>query len=166
MADLSAAREKPVEQFYEVLDDVHAGMLGVEGSNLQLQPMAPQVDRPGKTIWFFTKTDARMVQAIGRGARARFVVIGRDHDYHASVSGPIAQKKDPEVIERFWNPVVAAWFEGGKEDSKLTLLALRLEDGEAWVSTDSSLRFGWEIARANLEDAHDPQVGVMTDLRF
>ena len=166
MADTRAAREKPLEQFYEVVEDIHAGMLGVEGSGLQLQPMAPQVDRAQKTIWFFTKTDAKLTQAVTPGARARFVVIGSDHDYHACVSGPIEQRKDPDIIERFWNPIVGAWFEGGKEDPALTLLALRLEDGEAWVSTGSSVRFGWEIAKANLKDEHDPDVGVRIDLSF
>ena len=166
MADIRAAREKPIEQFYEVVEDVHAGMLGIEGTGLQFQPMAPQLDRAAKTIWFFTKTDTKLTKAIAPGSRARFVVIGRGHDYHACVSGPIEERKDAEVVERFWNPVVAAWFEGGKEDPKLTLLALRLEDGEAWVSTDSSLRFGWEIAKANLSDEHAPEVGVMVDLKF
>ena len=166
MADTRAAREKPLEQFYEVVEDIHAGMLGVDGSELQFQPMAPQLDRPNKTIWFFTKASTLMTQAIGPGARGRFVLIGRNHDYHACVSGPIEQTKDPEVIERYWNTVVGAWFEGGKEDPELTLLALRLEDGEAWVSTDSQLKFGWEIAKANLQDAHDPDVGVKTDLKF
>lgn len=166
MADIRAAREKPIEQFYDVVEDVHAGMLGLESTDLQFQPMAPQLDRAAKTIWFFTKTDTRLTQAIAAGARARFVVIGRGHDYHACVSGPIEQRKEAEVIERYWNPIVGAWFDGGKEDPKLTLLALRLEDGEAWVSTDSSLRFGWEIAKANLSDEHDPEVGVVVDLRF
>ena len=166
MADTRAAREKPLEQFYEVVENIHAGMLGIEGSGLQLQPMAPQMDRPAKTIWFFTKTDAKLTQAVGPGTRARFVVIGRNHDYHACVSGPIEQRKDTEIVERYWSRVAGAWFEGGKEDPALTLLALRLEDGEAWVSTDSSLKFGWEIAKANVKGEHDPDVGVMIDLSF
>ena len=166
MADTSAAREKPLEQFYGVVEDVHAGMLGVEGTGLQFQPMAPQLDRPNKTIWFFTKTDANLTKAIAPGARARFIVIGAKHDYHACVSGPIEVRKDADAVDRYWSPVVSAWFEGGKDDPKLTLLALRLEEGEAWVSTDSGLRFGWEIAKANVSDQHDPDVGVMVDLKF
>lgn len=166
MADTRAAREKPVEQFYDELEKIHGAMLGVDGSGLQMQPMAPQVDRPNKTIWFFTKTDAALTKAIGPGARAHLAVVGKDHDYHACVSGPIEQRRDPDIVERFWSPVVAAWYDEGKEDPKLTLLALRLEDGEAWASTDSALRFGWEIARANLSSEHDPEVGVKTDLRF
>lgn len=165
MADLSAAREKPVEQFYEQTEAVHAGMLGVDGSPLQMQPMAPQIDRPNKTIWFFSRTDTEMAKAVGDGARAHFVVIGKDHDYHACVSGRIEQTRDPEIVERHWNRVVAAWYEG-KDDPALTLLALRLENGEAWVSTDSALKFGWEIARANLSEDHDPDVGMKTALNF
>ena len=166
MADIRAAREKPIEQFYEAVENVHAGMLGLDGSKLQMQPMAPQLDRAAKTIWFFARTDAEIVEETGPGARAHFVVIGRNHDYHASVSGPIEIRKEREVIDRYWSRITEAWFEGGKDDPKLTVLALRLEDGEAWVSTDSSLKFGWEIARANLSVEHDPEIGMKVPLKF
>lgn len=166
MADISAARERPVDQFFDETERVHAGMLGVDGSGLHMQPMAPQVDRDARTIWFFTKSDTALVRAITPGARAHFTLVGKDHDYHACVGGPIEQRRDPEIIDRYWNSVIAAWFEGGTDDPKLTLLALKPQDGEAWASTDSALKFGWEIARANLSDEHQPEVGVQVDLRF
>ena len=166
MADIRAAREKPIEQFYEVVENVHAGMLGLDGSRLHMQPMAPQLDRANKTIWFFAKTDAEIVRNMGPGGRGHFVVIGKHHDYHASVSGPIELAQDREVVDRYWSRITEAWFEGGKDDPKLTLLALRLENGEAWVSTDSNLRFGWEIAKANMSAEHEPEVGVKTPLKF
>ncbi len=55
---------------------------------------------------------------------------------------------------------------GGKSDPKLTLLELKLDDGEIWASTDSSLKFGWEIAKANMSDEKMPDVGVHREVRF
>ena len=60
---------------------------------------------------------------------------------------------------------MAAWFKG-KTDPDLAMLALTLEDGEAWASTDSKLKFGWEMARANVQEDHEPEVGVHTELKF
>ncbi|EHS48832.1 hypothetical protein PDO_3630 [Rhizobium sp. PDO1-076] len=45
MASFSDARETPAEQLWEEIEDVHAGMLGLVGSEMHMQPMAPFVDR-------------------------------------------------------------------------------------------------------------------------
>ena len=37
------------------------------------------------------------------------------------------------MIERLWNPFVAAWYEGGKDDPKLVLLRLDAERAEIWL---------------------------------
>ncbi|WP_377290818.1 pyridoxamine 5'-phosphate oxidase family protein [Rhizobium sp. SG2393] len=165
MSNMSKARENPRQQLFDQIHSVHAGMLGVEGSGLHMQPMAPFLDEQTATIWFYTKTSAEIVSAIGSGGHAHFCVIGNDHDYHACVAGRITVTKDAARIDQFWNSVVEAWFEGGKNDPELTMLALRMEDAEIWASTGSTLKFGWEIAKAKLTDS-EPDVGVKTHVVF
>lgn len=166
MASFKDAREAPAKQLWDEIDGVHAGMLGVENSGLLMQPMAPQTDRKTNNIWFYTKTDAELVKAIKPGSRANFCLVGKDHDYHASIAGQIEVRKDAAKIDEFWNSVVAAWYEDGKNDPSLTMLALHIDDAEVWASTDSTLKFGWEIAKANLNDQKTPDVGVNVHLRF
>ena len=166
MSSLRQARENPKEQLFDEIDKVHAGMLGVEGAHMHMQPMAPQLDRQTNTIWFFTKTDAEIVDAIGTGARAHFCVVGKDHDYHACLAGRLEVRKDAVKIDEYWSSVVEAWFDHGKEDPKLTMLALHLDDAEIWASTGSSLKFGWEIAKANFNPDEEPDVGVKTHVYF
>jgi general stress protein 26 len=36
-----------------------------------------------------------------------------------------------------WNRYVAAWFPGGKDDPKLTLLRLDAENAEIWIDASS-----------------------------
>ena len=38
------------------INDLHAGMLGIVGSDMHMQPMAPYADPTTNTIWFYTKT--------------------------------------------------------------------------------------------------------------
>ena len=166
MASFTEAKENPVAQLWDEIDDIHAGMLGLMGGNMHMQPMAPNADRKRNAIWFFTKTDSHLVQALRPGSRAHFCVVGKDHDYHACLAGTLTENKDPAKIDEYWNSVVAAWYEGGKSDPKLTLLELKLDDGEIWASTDSSLKFGWEIAKANMSDEKMPDVGVHREVRF
>ncbi|MCL6710052.1 pyridoxamine 5'-phosphate oxidase family protein, partial [Pseudomonas sp. R2.Fl] len=95
MASFTEARETPVVQLWDEIDDINAGMLGLEGEAMHMQPMAPFVDREANTIWFFTRTDSELVQRLRPGSRAHFCVIGKDHDYHACLAGPITERKDP-----------------------------------------------------------------------
>ncbi|MGO7573195.1 general stress protein, partial [Rhizobium ruizarguesonis] len=49
---------------------------------------------------------------------------------------------------------------------KLTMLSLHVDDAEIWVSTGNTLKFGWEIATANLDDDKMPDVGIKRHLQF
>ena len=166
MASMTAAREAPMTQLFDEMDAIQAGMLGVTGSGQHMQPMSPQTERETQTIWFFTRKDSDLAKAIGPGSRAHFCVVGKDHDYHACLEGPIEINHDRARIEKFWNPVIAAWYKDGKDDPALTLISFRPDDARAWVSTDSTLKFGWEIAKANLSDDAMPDVGTTVDITF
>ncbi|QLF71184.1 pyridoxamine 5'-phosphate oxidase family protein [Peteryoungia desertarenae] len=166
MASFSEARETPIEQLWDEIDDVHAGMLGIEGSSSHLQPMAPFTDRKTNTIWFFTKKDSDLVQELKPGKRGMFCIIGKDHDYHACLSGALEERLDKEKVDRYWSATVEAWYHEGKSDPNLTLLALHLDDGSIWASTGSALKFGWEIAKANMNDNKEPDVGVHRRVTF
>jgi len=166
MASLTEAREAPKRQLWDEINGVHAGMLGLEGTHMHFQPMAPNVDTKTNTIWFFTKADTDLVRAIGAGGRAHFCVTGKNHDYHACLSGPIEVRLDAAKRDEYWSAVTAAWYEQGKEDPLLTMLAFKVDDAEIWASTNSTLKFGWEIAKANMTDEKMPEVGVKQHLTF
>ncbi|WP_426231354.1 pyridoxamine 5'-phosphate oxidase family protein [Pararhizobium sp. DWP3-4] len=163
MADISKTKTDPLQQLWDVLDDVHAGMLGVEGSGQHMQPMAPFVEKESNSIWFFTRTDSDLIQAARTGDRAHFCVISKDHDYHACLAGAIDEVKSRNHIDKYWSAPVAAWFEGGKDDPSLTMLQLKLDDVAIWASTNSTLKFGWEIAKANLT-GKEPELGYHTQI--
>lgn len=166
MSNITRARENPKEQLFDEIDKIHAGMLGIEGAHMHMQPMSPQLDRQTATIWFFTRTDAEIVKALTPGAHAHFCVVGKDHDYHACIAGRLSVRKDPVKIDEYWSSIVEAWFDHGKSDPKLTMLALEMDDAEIWASTGSKLKFGWEIAKANFNPEEEPDVGVKAHLRF
>ena len=163
MADIEKTREQPIEQFWEMTDEVAAGMLGVEGSGQHMQPMHPSCDPQANAIWFFTKNDSDLAQSAGDGARAHFCVVGQSHDYHACVAGTLVVDHDQGAIDRFWNPIIAAWFDG-KSDPSLTMLRLDLQDGVAWGSVGSA-KFGWEIIKSSVTDK-EPDVGARKHFTF
>jgi general stress protein 26 len=43
------------------------------------------------------------------------------------------------VVERLWNPFVAAWYDGGKDDPELRLLRFDPERAQVWLNEHSAL---------------------------
>ncbi|MCO6185074.1 pyridoxamine 5'-phosphate oxidase family protein [Rhizobium sp. L1K21] len=166
MVSLTKTRERPEEQLWDELEKVHAGMLGVQGSPHPMQPMAPQCDRGSGTIWFFTKTDVDLVKDIQPGTMGTFCLVGKDHDYFATITGVLDVRRDEKVIEEHWSAMVEAWFEDGKDDPKLTLIEFRVQDADVWASTSNVVKLGWEVAKANLNEDETPEVGVQRHLKI
>ena len=71
------------------------------------------------------------------GARAIVTFASKGHDLFASIQGALTLDQDATTIDRLWNPHVAAWYEGGKNDPKLALLRLDAERAEIWENASS-----------------------------
>lgn len=167
MTDLKKTRDEPIEQLFDILDDTHAIMVGLDQAGHPMQPMAPQVDEDRRGIWFYTKRDSAMGSAIKAypSSRARICLIGPDHDYHASISGTMSAETDTSLIDKFWSSVVGAWFEHGKQDPNLLLLRFDPSAADIWASSSSVVRFAWEIAMANLS-GDEPDLGETAHVIF
>lgn len=128
-------------RFWHALRRDMTVMLGLtEGGDGHAQPMTAQLhDRIEERgpIWFFSAKDVDLVQAMGSGAPAMLHFAAKGHDLFASVEGRLAPDNDPARIEALWNPFVAAWFEGGKDDPKLQLLRFDPGHAQIWLNENS-----------------------------
>lgn len=128
------------QKFWKALKSDMTMMLGLVGSDDgHVRPMTAQLDGDGEhgPIWFFTAKDTALVGALGQGDRAIATFASKGHDLFASVHGTLRVDNDRAVIDRLWNRYVAAWYEGGKDDPKLTLLRLDPEQAEIWLDASS-----------------------------
>jgi general stress protein 26 len=48
-------------------------------------------------------------------------------------------RSDRAVLDRLWNPFVAAWYEGGKNDPQLQLLQFLPARAQVWLNENSLL---------------------------
>jgi general stress protein 26 len=128
-------------KFWKSLKSDMTLMLGLDGAeDGHTRPMTAQLDGDGRgPIWFFTSTDSQIVQQLADGSsgRATAAFASKGHDLFASIQGSLRRDHDRAVIERLWNPFIAAWFEGGKEDPKLALLRFDAEHAEIWLNASS-----------------------------
>jgi general stress protein 26 len=133
-----ADREHEIaERFWKRLRSDRTVMLGLAGvEDGHSQPMTAQVEDRDEAgpVWFFSSRDTDFVRQLGEGRRAVAHFAAKDHELFASFEGALAPCNDRATIDRLWNPFVAAWYEGGKDDPKLQLLRLDLDRVQVWLN--------------------------------
>ena len=151
-------------RLWKAIEDARTGMLGLMRDGQHFQPMTAFVERDTDQIWFFTYSDTDLAQAAaGEGGQAMFVFQGKD--LQACIGGQLSVQQDPARMERYWNPIVAAWYPEGKDDPRLTLLCLDCRNAQVWVTEAGPVRFAYEIAKANASKSR-PDLGDRTNLSF
>jgi general stress protein 26 len=127
-------------KFWKALKSDRTLMLGVDGlEDGHTRPMTAQVEvEEHGPIWFFTSTDNALVRHVGTPHRAVAAFAAKDHSLFASIGGTLQVDTDPVVVDRLWNPFVAAWYTG-KDDPKLALLRLDPDQGEVWLNENNLL---------------------------
>ena len=128
------------QKFWKALKSDMTVMLGIDGrEDGHTRPMTAQLEHEGHgPIWFFTSTDNALLRALSTPQRATAAFAAKNHALFASIGGQLRVDTDRAVVERLWNPFVAAWYEG-KDDPKLALLRLDPDAGEVWLNENNLL---------------------------
>ena len=123
-------------KFWKHLHDDRTVMLG--GNGIAPRPMTAIAEGERAPFWFFTARDTDLGEALDARPSVDAVATfaSRDHELFASLSGALVADNDPAVIDRLWNPFIAAWFEG-KDDPKLRLLRMDAADAQVWLNEHS-----------------------------
>jgi general stress protein 26 len=154
MNDADAVRDR---LWKEIDDDNGTVMLGAHTHPMQhFQPMTAFCEPDEGKVWFFTRADTDLARSIAEGKGAMMVV--QRTRFQACVAGELTLQHDVDRIEKYWNPVVAAWYPEGKADPRLTLLCLDVSDAQVWLNEAGPVKFAWEIAKANATGS-TPDVG-------
>lgn len=131
--------EKLEHKFWKALESDRTLMLGIDGvEDGHSRPMTAIVEGERAPIWFFTGRPNAVVDHLSRNRRAIAAFSAKDHSLFASISGNLVIDNDRAVIDRLWNPFIAAWFDG-KDDPKLVLLRFDAEQAEVWLNENSLL---------------------------
>jgi general stress protein 26 len=126
-------------RFWKALGKDRTVMLGATG--VAPRPMTALAEDDRAPLWFFTASDTQLAESLegSRGHAAMATFVAKDHDLFATLGGHVVIDNDRAVIDRLWNPFVAAWFEKGKDDPKLRLLRMDSAEAHVWLNENSLL---------------------------
>ena len=125
------------QKFWKALESDMTAMLSVHGVSERMQPMAAQMLEGESFIWFFTTKDNGLVADLRQGDKAMMCFASKGHEVFACLDGRLELDNDRGTIDRLWNPFVAAWYQGGKDDPNLQLLRLDPTSAQIWLNEHS-----------------------------
>jgi general stress protein 26 len=127
-------------KFWKALESDMTMMLGLVGVDEgHTRPMTAQLNGHKGPIWFFGSKDSDLVKNIKKSSKAVSTFVSKGNDLFATVHGTLSVDNDAKMIDKLWNPFVAAWYEGGKDDPKLALLCFEPNRAQVWLDGSSLL---------------------------
>ncbi|SFJ30819.1 pyridoxamine 5'-phosphate oxidase family protein [Jannaschia pohangensis] len=128
--------DKLESKFWKALKSDKTVMLSCDGA--LPRPMTAVAEDDHAPIWFFTAFDTDLGKVLKNGPRnGQLTLVSKGHDVWGSASGQLVVDNDREVIDRLWNPFVAAWYEGGKTDPNLCLVRMDAREAQVWENGSS-----------------------------
>lgn len=166
MGDNTLTATEAEKEFWDHLKKSNTGMLGLDQPGYHAQPMTAFREEETGTIWFFTRDDTDLAKDVATAQSAMFHYGSKDQHVWACIQGKLSvHGRDRAIIDRFWNPVLAAWYPEGKDDPHLTILRFEAGDGRVWVSEGGFFKFAYEIAKANATKTV-PDAGDVVDVNL
>ncbi|WP_207535102.1 pyridoxamine 5'-phosphate oxidase family protein [Desertivirga arenae] len=102
------------------------------GLPFSTRPMAAQkVDEEGN-IWFLSSNDSNKNAEINADPFVQLLFQGRKHSAFLSVYGISEISEDRTKIDELWDPIMKTWFQGGKDDPRISILKVIPHQSYYW----------------------------------
>lgn len=112
-------------------------------------------------LYFFTPDPSDKTEQVRRNPAVNVAIESRG-DY-LSIAGSATISKDRALIDELWNAGAEAWFEGGRNDAAVALIAVHAESAEL-QSTDSPKIIAMAKYAKAIITKDQPDVGDSTRL--
>lgn len=148
------------QKIWKLINDIKVGMLvTLDGPMPRARPMHLVQDAYDGTLWFYTRRSAEKVFETQGDQDVCITFSDQEEGIYVSLSGTARLNNDRELIDKYWNPFVAAWFPDGKDDPDLTLMEIKVKFGEHWKARESKVFQLYELAKANVKKDAEPDMG-------
>lgn len=146
-------------EIWDLIKDLKVAMMITNDNGiLRSRPMHLVQDEFEGTLWFFTKSSGDKTDEIAADSDINLSFADTNAQTYVSLSGTAKLIRDQKLIEKFWNPFIAAWFPEGKESDNVALIEVRITQAESWNAEESKMVQLYEIAKANVTDTK-PDMG-------
>lgn len=146
-------------KIWNMIKDIKVGMLTTQiGDDLHARPMHLVQDEYTGHLFLFTNLSSEKSFEVDNDRSVCITFSDIKNETYVSLSGHARLSTNRDLINKFWNPFVSAWFPEGKESPDVGLIDIHVRAGEHWDGTSSKLLQLFEITKANIADQR-PDMG-------
>jgi len=131
-----------IDKLKLMVDKIDIGMMctnTVENNKLHAVPMSRQeVDDEGN-LWFLFSSESETYRNLQKSNSISVLYSDISNYNFLSINGIAEISQDKSRIEKYWNKMIAAWFEKGKEDPTLKVLKIIPSEGHYWDNKSNKL---------------------------
>ena len=147
------------QKIWNMIKEIKVGMLTTaHDGELHSRPMHLVQKEYDGTIWFYTDIRSEKVFEVEKDSQVGLTFEDQNNETYVSLTGTARLTQDKDLIEKYWNPFVAAWFPDGKDGGNVAMIEIKIRKGEHWDATSSRTIQLFEFAKANLTDDY-PDLG-------
>ncbi|PKM20626.1 MAG: pyridoxamine 5'-phosphate oxidase [Gammaproteobacteria bacterium HGW-Gammaproteobacteria-15] len=147
------------QKIWQLIKQIKTAMLTTRhGDELRSRPMVLVQDEYDGTLWFYTDLATEKVLEIERDHDVCLTFADPDNQVYVSLTGVGRAIRDKTLINRYWNPFVAAWFPDGKDSPNVGMLEIKVQKGEHWDSDSSAMVKMFKTAQAKVK-GKQPDLG-------
>jgi general stress protein 26 len=165
MSEIDELRDAPAELVWKTIAAEGVAMIATPDVVAPMRPMSVHAAPEECAVWFITHAGSDFAAEVGEGGPSRLVTMARDGRIQLSLSGRIEPSHSALHIERYWTPLVGAWFERGRDDPAVLAMRFTPQTGKIWVAAGGLLAVGWEWAVASLTGGR-PDLGTSAEVVF
>lgn len=159
------SKEEAIKKFKELVREVNICMFTTLDDRNQLfsRPLTTaRIDEDGNA-WFFTNEYSETIQEVSSDNTVYLIYSHPGKNIYVTVKGSSCIVVNKQKIDELWNPILKAWFPGGKEDPKLCLVKVVTEEASYWNSKSGSMGVYFKMLKAiaNREKYTEGDVGKL-----
>ena len=134
------SHEEAIDKFKELVDHESTCLFTTRLTEVPLttRPMHVQEVCDQGNFWFLSSSDSDKNQEIENDPRVQLFISSPSHYEFLSVYGTASISRDREKIDKYWNQIANAWFDG-KDDPRITVIKVTPEEGFYWDTKDGKL---------------------------
>eukprot|EP01027_Heterolobosea_sp_BB2_P027425 GEZU01042817.1.p1 GENE.GEZU01042817.1~~GEZU01042817.1.p1 ORF type:complete len:185 (-),score=65.36 GEZU01042817.1:170-724(-) len=150
-----------IDKLKGFIKDIKFAMLTTinpEDGKLHSRPMATQSHEfDGKALWFFSDIRSHKMFELDKNHHVNVAFCEPSKNNYVSFIGDAKIVKDKSIAQKFWNPMLKAWFPSGLDDPNLALIRVDIEGAEYWDFTSNKMVQLFGFMKASLTgEAYTP----------
>ncbi len=127
--------KEAIEKLQTMVNSIDIGMLCTRPDskgNIHTVPMSRQeVDDEGN-IWFLFSAESESHQNLQKNSKVTLIYSNVKSYEFLTVDGIGEISTDQARIDKYWNKMIEAWFEKGRQDPNIRLLKVVTDDAYYW----------------------------------